>query len=83
MTTIELSANQRHVLEMAQNTSGYVEDYPTGLLGGARTSVVRALLRNDMNEVARVAAAPSTDDDVEEAIAETNSRLGATEQSSS
>lgn len=44
---------------------------------------LRALLRNDMNEVARVAAAPSTDDDVEDAIAETNSRLGATEQSSS
>lgn len=50
MTTIELSANQRHVLEMAVNTSGYVEDYPTGLLGGARTSVVRALLRNGLVE---------------------------------
>ena len=50
MTIIELSANQRHVLEMAVNTSGYVEDYPTGLLGGARTSVVRALLRNGLVE---------------------------------
>lgn len=50
MTTIELSANQRHVLEMAHNTSGYIEDYPTGLVGGARTSVVRALLRNELVE---------------------------------
>ena len=50
MTTIELSDNQRHVLEMAVNTSGYVEDYPTGLLGGARTSVVRALLRHGLVE---------------------------------
>ena len=50
MTTIELSANQRHVLEMAHNTSGHIKDYPTGLVGGARTSVVRALLRNELVE---------------------------------
>ncbi|QWP77505.1 DUF3489 domain-containing protein [Lysobacter sp. K5869] len=50
MTTIELSGNQRTVLEMARDTGGYIEHYPTGLLGGARTSVVRALLRNELVE---------------------------------
>ena len=50
MTTIELSANQRAVLEMACNTGGYIEHYPTGLSGGARTSVLRALLRNKLVE---------------------------------
>ncbi|WP_363798435.1 DUF3489 domain-containing protein [Lysobacter firmicutimachus] len=50
MSTIELSANQRSVLELALDTEGRIERYPAGLQGGARTSVVRGLLRNELIE---------------------------------
>ena len=45
MSKIELSANQRAVLELAVSTGGRLEQYPGNLQGGARTSVVRGLLR--------------------------------------
>lgn len=50
MSTIELSANQRSVLELALDTEGRIERYPASLLGGARTSVMRGLLRNELVE---------------------------------
>ncbi|ALN60858.1 hypothetical protein GLE_5517 [Lysobacter enzymogenes] len=50
MSNIELSTNQRTVLELAVATEGRIERYPAGLLGGARTSVVRGLLRNGFVE---------------------------------
>ncbi|UZW61837.1 DUF3489 domain-containing protein [Lysobacter enzymogenes] len=50
MSNIELTTNQRAVLELAVATEGRIEAYPAGLLGGARTSVVRGLLRNELVE---------------------------------
>ncbi|WP_064746385.1 DUF3489 domain-containing protein [Lysobacter antibioticus] len=50
MSTIELSPNQRSVLELALDTEGRIERYPASLQGGARTSVVRGLLRNELVE---------------------------------
>lgn len=50
MSNVELSTNQRTVLELAVATEGRIESYPAGLLGGARTSVVRGLLRNELVE---------------------------------
>ena len=50
MSNVELSINQRAVLELAVATEGRIESYPAGLLGGARTSVVRGLLRNELVE---------------------------------
>lgn len=50
MSNVELSANQRSVLELAVATDGRIQNYPAGLLGGARTSVVRGLLRNGLVE---------------------------------
>ncbi|MET3925523.1 TRAP transporter small permease [Devosia sp. 2618] len=49
---------------------------------GRSVQALRAVLRKDLNEAARIAASPSTDDDVEEAIAETASRLETSEQRS-
>ncbi|SDZ20238.1 Protein of unknown function [Lysobacter sp. yr284] len=50
MSNVELTVNQRAVLELAVATEGRIERYPAGLLGGARTSVVRGLLRNELVE---------------------------------
>lgn len=50
MSNVELTTNQRAVLELAVATEGRIESYPAGLLGGARTSVVRGLLRNELVE---------------------------------
>ncbi|WP_394538773.1 DUF3489 domain-containing protein [Lysobacter enzymogenes] len=50
MSNVELTTNQRAVLELALATEGRIESYPAGLLGGARTSVVRGLLRNELVE---------------------------------
>ena len=50
MSNVELTTNQRAVLELAMATEGRIENYPAGLLGGARTSVVRGLLRNELVE---------------------------------
>jgi len=50
---------------------------------GRTIQALRALLRSDMNEAARVAASPSSDEEVEDAIAETGSRLGTSEHTRS
>lgn len=50
MNNVELTTSQRSVLELAVATEGRVENYPAGLLGGARTSVARGLLRNGLIE---------------------------------
>ena len=50
MSKIELSTNQKAVLELAVSTGGRLERYPGNLQGGARTSVVRGLLRNGLVE---------------------------------
>lgn len=46
---------------------------------GRTIQALRALLVRDIGEATRIAASPSADDEVEEAIAETNSRLGNSE----
>ena len=48
---------------------------------GRTFQAIRAMARNDHVEAARIAASPSADDDVEEAIVETTSRLGTSEAS--
>lgn len=46
---------------------------------GRTIQALRALLVRDIGEATRIAASPSADDEVEEAIAESNSRLGNSE----
>ena len=50
MNQIELTDSQRGVLLLAITTEGRVEHFPENLQGGARTSVMRGLLRNELIE---------------------------------
>src|SRR5262249_49876744 len=47
---IELTDNQRGILVLAATTDGRVDLYPDNLQGGARTSVMRGLLRHELVE---------------------------------
>ncbi|MEH6413868.1 DUF3489 domain-containing protein [Pseudomonas sp. CGJS7] len=51
MNNVDLTPTQRRILELAITTEGRVEHFPNGLQGGARTNVVRGLLRNGWIEV--------------------------------
>lgn len=50
MSRTELTDSQRGVLLLAITTEGRVEHFPENLQGGARTSVMRGLLRNELIE---------------------------------
>lgn len=50
MSRTELTDSQRGVLLLAITTEGRVEHFPQNLQGGARTSVMRGLLRNELIE---------------------------------
>jgi len=50
MSQIELTDSQRGILLLAVTTDGRVDLFPENLQGGARTSVMRGLLRNDLVE---------------------------------
>jgi hypothetical protein len=46
----DLTDNQRALILLAVETEGRVDRYPENLQGGARTSVMRGLLRNELVE---------------------------------
>ena len=45
---IQLTDNQRALIFLAVETGGRIESYPSNLKGGARASVVRGLLRDEL-----------------------------------